>query len=444
MSDNGSSSTLKQNEQAFGLRQLLNIRDFRLVWFAQAISDFGDSLTSLALLILINQITGSAAAIATMLIVLTIPQITFGLVAGVYVDRLDRKRIMIFSDLLRGLLVLGFIVVGSRDNFWLLYVIGFVQASIGTLFTPARSALMPNIVPASGLLAANSISQTSRIISNLLGTAAAGVLIGISGIYWPAFTVDALTFFVSVLLVSRIAIYPRVEIAPGQAKASPRVIFSQLTEGMGLIAHTPALAGTLVAAAVTMLGLGAVNVLLVPLIVNDLQVPTTWFGVVDLAQTVSMVLSGSLIAILASRFLPTRIISVALIIVGVAVGSIAGISNVWQLLIILFVVGWAVTPLQASISTLVQTSVSDSARGRISASLNTLVSTASLLSMALAGALGQAIGVRNVFVVGGIVVVLAGVASAWVFRGYKAARSDTTATESESPAPIPVATGTTN
>src|SRR3954471_13467980 len=137
-------------------RTVLKIRDFRLLWLAQVISDFGDSLTNLTLLILINQLTGSTAALATMAIVLGIPQVTFGLLAGVYVDRWDRKRIMILSDLARGGLVLGFIGAMATGQLWLLYVIAFVQASIGTFFTPARSALVPRLVPGAGLMPANS------------------------------------------------------------------------------------------------------------------------------------------------------------------------------------------------------------------------------------------------------------------------------------------------
>jgi MFS family permease len=85
-----------------GMRDVLKIRNFRLLWLGQVVSNFGDSLTALALIFLVNHLTGSTAAIAVMAIVLAVPQVVFGLIAGVYVDRMDRKRIMIGSDLLRG------------------------------------------------------------------------------------------------------------------------------------------------------------------------------------------------------------------------------------------------------------------------------------------------------------------------------------------------------
>jgi MFS transporter, DHA3 family, macrolide efflux protein len=406
-------------QESVGIRDLLKIRNFRFLWLGQIVSDFGDSLTMLTLLIMINQLTSSPAAIAGMMVALTLPHLTFGLIAGVYVDRLDRKRIMLASDLLRGLLVLGFIFVGSADTLWLLYVIAFVQASIGTFFTPARSALLPNIVPMQSLLAANSITQTSRVIFNLLGTAAAGLLAGMFDAFWPAFAIDALTFFVSFALISRVAAQTRGEAHAG--KGTPRAIFGQLSDGMKVIAGSRLLTGTLIAVAVTMLGFGAVNVLMVPFILNDLKLPTTWFGVVEFAQTVSMVLSGSLVAVLASRLRPTNIVSLSVVILGILIAVVSVVTNIWQLLIILFAVGWVMTPMQASLATIMQTAVDNSLRGRVGASLNTIISTASLLSMALAGIFGQLIGVRNVFVLGGIMALTAGLASAWLYRSTRVA-----------------------
>jgi MFS transporter, DHA3 family, macrolide efflux protein len=410
---------LDAGEQTLTIREVLKLRDFRMLWLAQIVSDFGDSLTTLALLILVNQLTGSTAALATMAVVLAIPQVTFGLIAGVYVDRLDRKRIMIVSDLLRGMLVLGFTVVGSRDQLWLLYLIGFVQATIGTFFTPARGALTPHLVPPSGLLAANSLAQTSRIMFGLLGTAAAGVLIGALEVFWPVFTLDALTFFISALLVSRIIAASRSSALDSLGDA--RSILHQLGAGLKLIFHTRVLLGILVVAGVMMLGLGAVNILFVPLMINELQVPATWFGALEFAQTAGMVLSGGLVALLAARFKPTWIVCVGAMALGVAIGLIALAANIWHVLPMLFVIGAIVTPLQASIATLSQISVADEVLGRVGASLNALITTASLISMALAGVLGDLIGVRNVFVVAGGISVCAGLAAAAVFRSGSSA-----------------------
>ena len=398
-------------------RDLLRNRDFRLLWLGQSISNFGDSMTNLALLLLVNHLTGSTAALATMAIVLALPTLTFGLLAGVYVDRWDRKRVMIISDLIRGILVLGFMLVDAPEKVWLLYVIGFVQASIGTFFNPARSALIPNLVAREGLLAANSLTQMTQIIFGLLGTAAAGAVIGLLDMYWPVFVIDALTFFAALTLVS--FIHYKSQIAPKQGAVSPKAIASELVGGLRITFGNRILAGTILAAAVTMLGLGAVNVLLVPLIVNDLQIPETWFAGVEFAQTSAMILSGALVAILAAKFKPTQILTVSFIGVGLVIGLMSGVSAAWHLILILFAAGWFITPLQASAQTIAQTAVPDEVRGRTGAANNAFITTANLISMAAAGLLADAIGVRTVFIVSGVVVASAGLIAALMFRGVE-------------------------
>jgi MFS family permease len=394
-----------------GARDILRNRNFRLLWLGQIVSDFGDSLTMVALLILVNRLTGSTAAMAAMAIVLAIPQVTLGLIAGVYVDRLDRKRIMIFSDLLRGVMVLGFAFVTTSERLWLLYVIAFVQASIGTFFTPARSAIIPTLVPREGLLAANSLAQTSRVIAGVFGVSAGGLLIGSFDVFWPIFVVDALTFFVSLALIRHI---DTPTLARGDV-GSAKVIFNELLSGVKIIITTRVLAGTLVGAGITMLGMGAVNVLLIPFTLNDLQVSETWLGGLEFAQTLSMILAGGLMTTLASRIKPPLILSGCMVILGVLTGLFAIAGNVWHILFILFGIGWLVTPIHASISTLMQTNTPNELRGRAGAALSMMAATTNVLSMGFAGVFGELIGIRSVFVLSAIIVVLAGIASAWVF-----------------------------
>jgi DHA3 family macrolide efflux protein-like MFS transporter len=409
--------------QKISILDVLKIRDFRLLWLGQVISNFGDSLTGLAILLLINRLTGgSASAIALGAIVQAIPQLTFGLLAGVYVDRMERKRIMIVSDILRGIMVLGLVLVTSEELLWLIYLITFIQAAIGVFFNPARTAYVALIVPKEGLLSANSLSQTSRIIAGVAGTAAAGGLIGALDLYWPVFGVDSLTFFISAIFITRILTKSRIretEISKGGG-----AVFKQLKEGLRVIFSSRLLTGTVVAMGVTMLGLGAVNILLVPFVVNDLQIAETWFAALEGSQTFSMVLSGALVAALASRFKPTHIASIGLGLLGVSVGLIASVTGVWGLMLVFFLVGWFLTPIQASLVTLIQTEVTDEVRGRASAALNTMSQTSNVTSMAVAGAMADWIGVRQVFFLSGIITFLAGLISAWVFRGYGGKKSE--------------------
>jgi MFS family permease len=396
-------------------RDVLRIPNYRRLWFGQLVSEAGDGLTNLALLLLVNSLTGSTAAIAAMAIVLAVPPLTIGLLAGAYVDRADRRRIMLASDLLRAVTVLGFILVGSADLLWLLFLLAFAQATVGTFFTPARGAILPRIVPPEGLLAANSIAQATRVVSSVLGAGLGGVLIGIVGVYWPAFVIDALTFLISFTFIVRLpASLGRIE-AP--ATGQPTGLAGSLAAGLRTVAHSSRLSTTILALAVCMLGLGAVNVLFVPLLVDDLKVNPTWMAGIELAQTSGMILAAGIVAILARRLAPTTIITLALAGIGICIGFIAGVSAVWQVIVLLFVAGWMVTPLQAMLQTIVQTAATDATRGRVVSLLQASLSTASVASMAVGGVLGDLIGIRAVYLAAAIIVVGAAGIAFLLFRG---------------------------
>ena len=389
-----------------GLRDLLRNSNFRWLWLGQIISNYGDSLTSLALLILINRLTGSTAAIATVAILMALPQVTIGMVAGVFVDRWSRKTTMIVSDILRGGLVLGFLLVRNPDDVWILYALTLLQATVGVFFSPARMALLANVVAPAELLGANSIAQTSRIIFALLGTASAGVIIGLWEDFAVIFIVDAITFLLSAFFTWRV-LAPHQQSA--RVQASARVILAELMAGMRVIFSSRVLTGVLVSAAIVMLGVGAVNVLFVPLLINELGLPETWFGAIEAAQVAGMVAGGALLTALSMKLQPTRIISLGLIVLGAGIAAVAAVTRVWQIMFLLFPVGLAMTPVNAAIATLTQVLVSDELRGRIGAALQAMIGAANITSMALAGVLAGLIGVRNVFLLAGGLAVFAGV-----------------------------------
>jgi MFS family permease len=393
------------------IRDLLSLRDFRLLWSGQVVSSFGDALTNLALLITAQRLTGSTAAVAATAIAIAIPQLTFGVLSGVYVDRWDRKRVMVVSDIVRAVLVLGFLLVTTADRMWLLYGVAFLQATIGTFFNPARTALMPAVVPADGLLGANSLSEMSRVVAGVAGTAAAGLIAGVGSIA-VVFWFDAVTFLVSALAIARIA----TEAAPAIGSERPSVR-AELSAGLQLIARSRPLVGVLTGGGVVMLGLGAVNVLLVPFVIDVLGISESWFGALELSQVSSMVAAGALLAVVAPRIRPTHVISLGLMGAGVVVAAMSLVGNVWHLMALLFAVGWVITPLQASVQTIVQRTVPGPKLGRVGAVLSTVTTGANVISMAAAGVIAAAIGVRAVFMVAGLIAIAAGLATVVVFRG---------------------------
>ena len=395
------------------MKALLGKVGFRRLWLSHVVSTFGDSVTALALLLTAQRLTGSTAAVATTAIAIALPQLLFGLFSGVLVDRWDRRRIMVYSDLVRAGLVLGFIAITSADLMWLLYVIAFIQATVGTLDNPARAAVLPQIVressdesqqgAGSNLLAANSFFQSSAIVSGVLGTATAGVVAGLTSTMTALFALDAVTYLVSSTLVAKLVIDKTVRWETGEAANR---IWSELRSGLRLVTSSRSLRTVLVGAGVVMLGLGAVNVLMVPFIVDELAVPETWFGLLETAQVSSMVLAGLLVAAMGKRLRPGVLLPVGLTGIAVFVAAMSLASNVWHLIGLLFAVGWFVSPTQGAVSAIIQSEVPSASLGRVSSSLGTVVTTAQVVSMALAGVAAELLGLRTVFVIAGVITLL--------------------------------------
>ena len=225
----------------------------------------------------------------------------------------------------------------------------------------------------------------------------------------PAFALDAVTFAVSAGLVARIAIdkrQPSSDASLESGTATSR-IWIELTAGLRHITTSPLLRTVVATAGVVMLGLGAVNVLLVPFIVDELAVPETWFGLLEAAQVTSMVLAGALVAGVAQRLRPGRLLVVGVAGLGLVVAAMSLAQSVWHLIGLLFAVGWFVTPTQAAITTIIQSEVPAEALGRVSASLGTVSASASVASMALSGVAAATFGIRSVFVAAGAITLLA-------------------------------------
>ncbi|HEU0242978.1 MAG TPA: MFS transporter [Candidatus Limnocylindrales bacterium] len=402
---------------SFGVRDLLRIPDFRRLYLAQAISDLGDGMTYLALFLLVLDLTGSTAAIALMSILVALPPVTIGLFAGAYADRHDRRRIMLVSDTIRAVVVVAMVLFARADALPVLFALACLQAVIGTFFTPARVAMVPRVVPEHGLLAANSLSQATRMVAGVLGAGITGLIAAAAGQVWPVFLVDGATFLASVILVLGVSRSAGLPSAAAAASAKATGIGSAVVDGLRVIARSRPLIAALAGISVTMLGMGAINVLFIPFLVDELGASPAWAGPLEAAQTISMIIAGGLVASLATRMSVPRLFVGGIVGLSACVGLLSVAPGPWALLLIMFAVGLFVMPVQATTMTLVQRSTGDATRGRVAGALNAVIQTASIGSMAAAGILADVVGMRTVFALGALVTLLAAVVAAALFRG---------------------------
>jgi len=177
--------------------------NFRWLWFGQSVSQLGDWFNSVALYALLFSLTGSATAVAWMMVVQLLPVAIVGPWAGVIVDRYDRRKIMIAADLVRAVAVLGPLFVHSADMVWLAYVCTAIAVSASGFFEPARSATIPAIVPRPHLVAANAVSTATWSAMLAIGAAAGG---GVAAAFGRdiAFLINSASFVVSAVFIRQI------------------------------------------------------------------------------------------------------------------------------------------------------------------------------------------------------------------------------------------------
>src|SRR6185295_13656559 len=181
-------------------------RAFSLLWTGQLVSTIGSALSSLAASILVFNLTHSALSVGLMLMATAAPSLVVGLVAGVFVDRFDRRRIMIACDVLRAGLALLIPVLVPLNIIWL-YIMVALSSAIGQFFEPAHSSVLPEVATDEELGAANSLIAISSFCSTAIGFAASGLIASRYPIEW-AFYADAATFLLSGLCILLIRIKP--------------------------------------------------------------------------------------------------------------------------------------------------------------------------------------------------------------------------------------------
>jgi MFS family permease len=177
-------------------------RNFRLLYIGQTISQLGDWFNTVAVFALVLDLTGSATMVAWMLIVQFLPVAMISPVAGVVVDRFDRRRLMIAADILRGLLILGLLFVRRPEQVWIAYAVMALTVGATSFFEPARTATIPNVTSDRELMPANALSSATWSAMLALGASIGGLVTAIAGRN-VAFVVNALSFFTSSYFIAQ-------------------------------------------------------------------------------------------------------------------------------------------------------------------------------------------------------------------------------------------------
>lgn len=379
--------------------RLLRNRDLTLLVSGQAVSQVGDGMFNVALAWRVYESYSAPAALSLVGIAFFVPRLLAILGGGVISDRFDRRLTMIGADAGRTLTVTGLAVINLSGNSELIAIVVLValQSVIGAMFVPAESALLPQLVRADQLGAANGLRGMVQPLSYaMVGPALGGWITGTAGPS-AAFGVDAVTYLVSILTL--VLMKPR----PPIRSAARTSMIAEARQGVAYVAGRPWLWGPILASSLSQLLYAGPNQALVPYVVKyDLHASATALGLVYTAGGVGTVLGGLIIGRIPT---PRRIVTPMVVLWALGMASLSGVGlahNVWQAALAVF--GWNLFLWSGEVLwlTLLGLSVPNEIRGRVS-SIDFVGSYWLIpLSMALTGPMAGLFGARLLLIAAGL------------------------------------------
>jgi predicted MFS family arabinose efflux permease len=387
----------------------LRRRDFRLLWVAGLVSVLGDWMLLAALPFHVYERTGSALAAGSLFIAYALPGVLLGSVAGVFVDRWDRRRTMLVANVLRAGIVL-LLLANPPDSLWPYYAVVFAEAAFGQFFAPAENALLPRLVGEEHLMAANSLNALNDNLGRLIGPALGGVVLAGAG-FAGVVVADGASYLIAALLILLLKAPAAVPAEEGDAPiradaAEPQArrlgsdvrrrwtaFWADWRAGLRRVGSDAVLRGVFVVLGLALFADGIVSALLVAFVQDEMRAGSAEFGWMLTSRGAGGLAGGVLVAQMARAGSPAGWLGWGLAATGAALLAIFNVPRFPLALGLLVLAGVATVAWFAGAQTILQTRVEDAYRGRVFGALGATTTLVALLGMAAGGLAGDGLGV---------------------------------------------------
>jgi MFS family permease len=409
--------------------QVLRNRRFLALWLAQLATQVGGNMVLFGLTVLVFTLTRQSTSVSLLILSFLVPAVLFGAIAGVYVDRLDRRLILVWTNVLRAFVFLGLLF--ASDNIVLIYLLTAALATLTTFFGPAEAAMIPVLVTRRQLLAANSLHIFTLQASFFLGFALLGplfvILFGPVTMLWFIAALYFLAAGLCLLLPSDKppprAVHGATR-ALGEASSAIVTTFGQLRDGLRFIADHRTVFWPLTYLAITASLIGVLGVLGPGFATEVLGLSENDFVVVVLPLGVGLILGIFVLNLYGRHFSRRRGIEAGLFTLGGALVALAlaqpltssasldlHVSLLTIVIVVAFIAGVAYAFVAVPAQTQLQEELPSDVRGRVFGVLNMLVSVASFLPIIIVGPIADVVGTSVVVFGAAVAVLLAGVGS---------------------------------
>jgi predicted MFS family arabinose efflux permease len=386
---------------------LLRRRDFGLLWAGGLISETGDWFLLVGLPVWVLQVTGSSLVTATVFLVGLLPGLVVGPLAGVLVDRWDRRRTLVAVSLAQAAFLLPLLAVDGRSRLWIVYLVMAVEAALAQLNDPARNALVPSLVARADLVGANALIGLNSNLARLVGSPLGGIMVEVAGL--PGLVVaDGASFLLGAALIALVRSDAGTSRAGG-ADPAPDVVHSprpgprragvvrEWVDGLRVILGDRGLRWGLVVNGLAGVAQGIFTVLFVLFVTRVLGGDGADVGLLRGVQAIGGLLGGVLVVGLATRLEAGRLLGVSLLVfaaIDLAIWNGPLLTTADWLYLALFVAaGIPGVGVLTGLTSLVQERTAEAYLGRVFATYLGSFNGLMALGMLLAGLLGDTLGV---------------------------------------------------
>lgn len=403
--------TIVENKRV-GIKDLFLNKFYIILLTANFISRFGDSVDAIAYSWMVYILTGSKLLMGTLFAVNCIPNIIFGFISGVFVDNYSKKKIIVLGELSRGIIVCftALLFLTNRLLPWHLFVITFVNSTIETFSNPARTSILPLLLPEKLFLAADSFSGSIISIAELIGMGVTGFFIatiGISG----AILIDGATFFISCIIITFIKVN-------GDTTSVKNLTIGDYVEGLKsgftFLRKETIILLTILLAAFTNFCFTPF-IVLKPAYVNDiLGSGPEALGVIGIVTTIGIIIGGLVVGQFGSRFKKSQLIIIGLFGIGITYalfsmpGSInaRGISPVVMASIISFIFSFFIPVTFSPINAYIMQKTPQQFLGRVSSLMGIITLSSVPVASSLSGIITEYISIPVAFLILGTLIVI--------------------------------------
>ena len=392
---NNSEDYLDQTEKPKGFSVIIGNRDFSKLWLGQLVSNIGSSVGSLALLFYAFALTGSELAMAGLAMTQILPMVLFSGMIGVYIDRWNRKWIMVGADVTRAAIVVLYPLVTIFPSVtsplnWL-YLLSFVYATSNAFFFPARSASIPKLVDREDLVTANSLSQMTFQMVALIFTPLGGALMAfVAPDYFVGFLIESSTFVASALVLVTI----QSSLVPQKVLGVEQKYIRELKEAGGLVRRSSIVSFLLMIFTALMFLGGMLNAIIVPYFQGELGFDEFLFSLIMSGSAVSGVIAAAVLGQRSTIKRPFYLMMAAMVVVGVVMSllSFVPMGHFLPALLLMSLVGAVNVAIGVPNAAIMQEVIEDKMRGKVFSLQSMMINSAQLAGMAVAGVWAESVG----------------------------------------------------